>query len=190
MHVPIQLLWVLCILVIVGMVVRRWRKRHEAHFGKVTSLPGLLKHARLVYAEKKFVSTAFNGGWMISTRIDRGYRSSTEALVLVDLKFRKTDVVYQSDIIQLSAERFAIESGSSEDVSETAFVFLKGSAKAQGRFHAVKLMSHDSIKSLAERRIRLLAGTEQPASSGNRNTCRKCAFRRECPHLAPRSTGQ
>jgi hypothetical protein len=99
-------------------------------------------------------------------------------------------VVFQSDIVQMSAERFSIESGSSEKVSETAFVFQKGSADVQGRFLAVKLMSHDSIMSLAERHIRLLAGTEEPASSGNKNTCRKCAFRRECPHLVRRSTGQ
>lgn len=186
MQLNMQIVWTLGTLMSLIVAVLLWRNRCPVHLSETAKLPALLRDGRLVYAERLFRSVEFNGGWVVSARVDRAYGipSVQGLLVLVELKTRAADKVHLSDLIELSAQRFAMESGGREQVSEKAFVLVKSSRHPTGRFHEVKLMPHESIMALAGRRERLLAGFELPRSSRNEHLCDGCSFRTGCHRRA------
>ncbi len=163
---------------IVALII--WRLRRSDSHKKAAGLAAVLKDAQLAYAEQLFRSAKFKGDRVISARVDRAYRNLSGLLVLVELKTRAADKVYLSDVIELSAQRMAIEGHQGERVSDAAYVLVKSVRFPNGRVHEVRLMPHASVVALAARREGLLTGLELPRTSSNERLCEGCSFKTDC----------
>lgn len=140
-------------------------------------LPGVLKNHSLAYSERTFRS---RGDRPVVARVDRAYRGQNGLITLVELKSRRNDRAYLSDIIELSAQRVALEGETGEPVSRIGWVVVDSAA--QRKAQRVALMSPQAIWALASRRDALLAGTESPTFPATSGVCTSCAYRRRC-HL-------
>jgi hypothetical protein len=95
--------------VAIGLAVlssRQCRRPTPARNPMAARWPKELREGRLAFAEQLFRS---NGPLSISARVDHAYRIASGELVLVELKTRRVDHVCASDVIELSAQRVAIE---------------------------------------------------------------------------------
>jgi hypothetical protein len=94
-------------------------------------LPRELRNAELAYAEMLFRS---GGTVPVVAKCDRGYRTKKREIVLLELKIRKINRVYPSDVIELSAQRYAIHLQTGEPVANHAYVLIQqvsGSPRGQ-----------------------------------------------------------
>jgi len=62
---------------------------------------------------------------LIVAKCDRGYRTKKGVIVLVELKTRHVNRTCLSDIIELSAQRFAMQMQTGEDVAEYGHVLVQ-----------------------------------------------------------------
>jgi CRISPR-associated exonuclease Cas4 len=170
----------LILLAIAGLMVwkmaRSWRARaSERHW-----LPLELQHAQLAFAEKTFRT------WRpirLIARADRGYQLKGE-LHLAEFKTRTRAVAYSSDVIELSAQRLAIEKSTGERVSEIAYVLAQDLLGKRRSVHKVRLLPRAGVIAVARRREAILKGRVVPKYTGSPGLCRHCAYRAECkPHL-------
>lgn len=138
-------------------------------------MPEALKAHTLAYSERTFRS---GGDRQLVARVDRAYRARNGLIVLVELKTRKADRAHLSDIIELSAQRVALESETGESVAPVAWVVVESAAGRSA--HSVRLLSPHAIWDLASRREALLAGTESPHYPGKRRVCASCIYRARC----------
>jgi CRISPR-associated exonuclease Cas4 len=114
-------------------------------------------------------------------RLDRAYRTADGALVLVELKTRWRPALRASDVIQLSAQRLAIESTTGQRVEPYAFVTIEKPDQQRTRVHRrVSLLDRPDIEALARRRHKILAGECSADFASSRQTCTSCAFRSVC----------
>ena len=91
-----------------------WRTLLRRKTGANDWMPRELRASRLAYAEQLFRSTG-----SVSAKVDRAYRDPAGVVTLVELKTRKAERVHLSDVIELSAQRYALKSQTGERVSET-----------------------------------------------------------------------
>ena len=138
--------------------------------------PSGLQDAELVYRETMF---RIDSPIRLVARVDRVYRKPNGALVLVELKTRRLDRTYQSDIIQLSAQRLAIEVGTGELVEPYAFVAVL-SAGGEVQFRRVQLLDAAGVISIHRRRQAILTIQAVPAYVASVSACRSCALRSKC----------
>ena len=129
----------------------------------------------LAYAERSFRS---KGVHPIVARVDRGYRRHDGTITLVEMKTREVDRIYPSDIIELSAQRLALEGATGEKVDSVGIVVVQ--LGQRHRAHRVRLMPQRAILDLAVRRARLLDGVVLPRPTSNRRLCVSCAYRSRC----------
>jgi hypothetical protein len=165
------------VLVILVAVVVLWalvRFRRRSTVAEAWT-PGPLEDARLVYAERLFRSE----DPPLVAKVDRVYRRG-QVLFLVELKTRATHRVYPSDVIELSAQRVAIECETHERVSDVAWVLTEGTDGASRRACQVRLMSRDDVLALHARRARLLCGQAEPLRCRSKSTCAGCSLRTPC----------
>lgn len=142
------------------------------------SRPGELAGASLLYVEKEF---RIRGPIPLVARVDRAYRAADGEIVLVELKTRWRDRPYLTDVIQLSAEKMAIEGQTGLQVAEQAFVSVQRSARyASHRSHKVQLMPPSEIVALHRRREDVIAGRVAPRHARSAHACKGCAFRARC----------
>lgn len=153
------------------IVLRRSARRSEASW-----LPRELRHADLEFAEKTFSA---NGPRPIVARIDRGYRTGN-TIHLAEFKTRAVLRAYRSDIIELSAQKVAVEDATGYAVSDVGYVLISDLAGGRRRVEMVKLLGRDEVMALAARRQQILNGSAQPCYADNGGLCRKCAYRQEC----------
>jgi len=166
---------------IVGFVAALWRQKWSSPFAKATeSLPQELRGARLIYAERLFRSQS---PLVITARVDRVYRNAKGKLVLVELKTREANRPYWSDVIELSAQRFAMGGQTGEAMADHAYILTERPDGRPTGFHRMKLMATADLIALAMRRQELLAGKTKPEEADFRGVCRKCAFGRTCNSL-------
>lgn len=111
-------------------------------------------------------------------RVDRGYRRHDGTITLVELKTRQTDRIYRSDLIELSAQRVALEGATGEQVDAFGIVVVQSGPRY--RVHRVRLMSRRAILDLAIRRATLLDGKAFPRPASSRRLCAACAYRSRC----------
>lgn len=149
----------------------RWPRPHDV------ALPPELRSARLVYAEHLFRSP---GPVLLTAKVDRVYRNAGGMLVLVELKTRLAHRAYRSDVIELSAQRFALSGQTGESVADHAYVLTEQADGRQTECHRVRLMESVDLIALVERREQLLAAKTEPQPSCAPGMCRKCAFTRAC----------
>lgn len=169
---------------IVRFVAALWRQKWSSPFAKATeSLPQELRGARLIYAERLFRSQS---PVVITARVDRVYRNAKGKLVLVELKTREANRTYWSDVIELSAQRFALSGQTGEAMADYAYILTERPDGRPTGFHRVKLMATADLIALAMRRQELLAGKTEPEDADFRGVCRECAFVRPCNLPLPR----
>ena len=171
------------LLAIAGLMVwkmaRNWRARaSERHW-----LPRELQHAQLAFAEKTFRTWQPIG---LIARADRGYRLRGE-LHLAEFKTRTRAVAYSSDVIELSAQKLAIEKITGERVSEIGYVLTQDPLGKRRSVHKVRLLPRADVIAVATRREAILKRRVVPRYTSSQGLCDDCAYRAECkPELQDR----
>lgn len=140
-------------------------------------LPMELKHARLVYAERLFRAAQ---PLQLVARVDRGYQRRNGSITLVELKTRASNRPYFSDVIELSAQRLAVEAHSKSPVSEYGYVVVKLPGSRRKTAHRVKLLTNEAVIALARRRQATLANPHAAAYAHDSRICHQCAFLKQC----------
>lgn len=138
--------------------------------------PWYLRHAQLAYAETLF---RCSDPIAVTAKVDRAYRAGGQ-LHLVELKTRSQHRVYRYDVIELSAQRVAIEGDTGECVATTAYVLTQRPGSTALKRHRVKLLDAKAIAALSRRRMAILNGQVQPFRTQSPALCRKCAYAAPC----------
>ena len=154
-----------------------WRAIQRRKIRTSDWMPLELRASRLAYAEQLFRSS---GPVSVSARVDRAYRDHAGVVTLVELKTRKADEVYMSDVIELSAQRFALSSQTGEVVDATGYVVVRIASLRGSSVHQVDLLAADEVQALVSRRKALLQGTVKPLQTCRLGFCRSCAFLQPC----------
>lgn len=170
---------ILVLVVLVGCIALGWLWLHRANARRErASRPPELRDATLVYMEHAFRS---DRPFRLMARLDRAYRIANGDLVLVELKTRWHAQPRATDIIQLSAQRLAIEMAIGQRVASYAFVTVAKPDRQHLRVHhRVQLLDRAEIEALAHRRRAILAGQVSANFAASRQTCTTCAFRSIC----------
>jgi CRISPR/Cas system-associated exonuclease Cas4 (RecB family) len=166
--------YLLASLVLAVWLVRRWTRLHASC--ERASRPRELANAELVYMEKLF---RIGEPIRLVARVDRAYRLPGGSLVLVELKTRKMSRPYLSDVIQLSAQRLAIEMLTGEVVEPYGYVSVLGGNRKM-RSHQVRLLDAEAVVDLYRRREAIRTGRAPPAYASAESACRGCALRSRC----------
>ena len=140
-------------------------------------MPAELRGARLTYAEQLFRSS---GPVAVSAKVDRAYRDQAGVVTLVELKTRKADKVYLSDVIELSTQRHALHSQTGEQVSTHGYVVVQRVGSTREKAHRVKLLVDEQFFLIVTRRERLLMQAEKPGQPRSASLCAHCAFLSKC----------
>lgn len=138
-------------------------------------IPRELRGHALAYSERTFRA---GGATQVVARVDRAYRGPNGLITLVELKTRRTDRVHLSDVIELSAQRIALEGETGEPVARIGWVVVEAAARRTA--HRVRLMPSKAVWDLAARRDHLLSGTKSPNYPSARGVCMSCAHRSRC----------
>lgn len=139
-------------------------------------LPPELRGAQIAFAEATFRSHRRR----LVAKLDRAYRTS-DGLQLVELKTRGHDVVYMSDVIELSVQRIAVEDDTGEPVSGQAWVVIQNNRSGVRRPHKVRLLGVDEIAAMRERYGEVVRGQgRRPNPSRWVSQCRQCAHKERC----------
>lgn len=139
-------------------------------------LPAELRGAEVAYAEVTFKSHSRR----LVAKLDRAYRT-TAGVQLVELKTRQSDVVYQSDVIELSVQRIALADETGEAVLSEALVVVQNSRTGGRRPHKVRLMDPADIMAMRERYVDVVQGrVARPAAARSLSLCSECAHRARC----------
>lgn len=173
-----ELMWPWVLLLAVALAVT-WNlvRRQRARVAERRDRPAGLRDAELICVESQFRSKS---RWPIVARVDRAYRLPSGLVVLVELKTRSTAAARASDVIQLSAQRVAVEDGLRVRVSDEAFVLFPGRHSAPPAARVVRLMSREQIEALAARRRRLIDGLDRPQWPDSEHVCHGCGQRAAC----------
>lgn len=143
-----------------------------------SSRPKKLASAELAYMEQMF---RISHPIRLAAKLDRAYRLRGGSLVLVELKTRGRDRPYETDIIQLSAQRLAIEVQTGQTVEPYAFVsVLSPTGWRALRHHRVALLDEDEVVELHRRRAAILAAEVAPRYARSSKACDRCTFRSQC----------
>jgi len=164
------------LLTVVPLVLAAWLLHRWWCSGDRGWMPLELRRATLAYAEQLFRAP---GRPMITAKVDRAYRRRDGRLVLVELKTRRINRVYLSDVIELSAQRVAITRDTGEDVLAHAYVVVQGPTGRRAT-HRVRLLSAEELDQLVRRREDVLAGAQLPRRARMEGLCKACIFAPEC----------
>ena len=149
---------------------RRARREEQAW------LPKELIGAEIAYAEKTFWTKK---PFPLVARADRGYVVRGE-IILTELKTRRYARVYESDVIELSAQKLAIEMNTGRQVSNGGFVLTQGLSGGHRVTHGVRLLSRKQIEAIAKRRKAILEGRVQPKFAQSEGLCHQCSYQAQC----------
>ena len=166
----------LILLSIAGLMAWKMARRSRARTAERHWLPRELQHAQLAFAEKTFKTWRPIG---LIARADRGYWLNGQ-LHLAEFKTRMRAVAYSSDVIELSAQRLAIEATTGERVSEVAYVVAQDPMGKRRTLHKVRLLQRPDVVAVAKRREAILNGRVVPRYTSSQGLCSHCAYRAEC----------
>ena len=183
----IALAWIACgVAVLVALTVvlsREPMPEDSPASAERDSRPEALLDAELLYVEKVLrVSRPAS----LVARVDRAYRTPSGVVVLVELKSRWFNRPFLTEVIQLSAQKLALEGQLRQRVARHGYVVVKTPSKAgHHTAHRVELMSRADVLALIKRREDILANRVVPRYAESPGICRNCAFRSECdsPYL-------
>lgn len=138
-------------------------------------MPGELKDHTLAHAERTFKTGSDR---QLVARVDRAYRRRDGLITLVELKTRRAHRAHRSDVIELSAQRAALEGQTGELVARIGWVVVESEGRRTA--HRMPLMPPRAVWDLVLRRDALLAGTELPTFPATSAVCTTCAYRARC----------
>ena len=167
----------LAALALLLLLTLAWRRKIRKSTERA-SRPKVLANAELVYLEKLF---RIRYPIRLVAKIDRVYRLPGGSLVLVELKTRRQSRPYSSDIIQLSAQRLAIQEQTGEIVEPYGFVSISRNGRS-GRLdsHRVPLLDAQALVRLHHRREAILAMRVVPNDAASEAACCGCAMKSRC----------
>ncbi len=170
------------VVVLVALVRSIWRMRLVA--SERAWQPQELRDAKVVYAERAFRTSRPAS---IIAKLDRGYRYRNGLITLVELKTRRVDRVYLSDVIELSAQRVALQGQTKEPVAPHGYVLIQQAQRRQKKAHRVQLLTHAQVAELVTRREAILTGVAEARYTQWPALCAHCGFRQQCnlPSPAP-----
>jgi CRISPR/Cas system-associated exonuclease Cas4 (RecB family) len=161
-------------------------RRRRLRRGEHAWLPPELEHARIAFAERYFSTKR---PLRLVAKVDRAYRSARGALVLTELKTRSKRRAYTSDVVELSAQKVAVERGGHRVVAETGYVVVEHPISRKRVPIAVRLMEEEGIVAMAERYQRLIEGNAMPEQANIAGLCRGCAYAERCQPEVLRNAG-
>jgi len=138
-----------------------------------------LAGSHLVFAEQLFVIRI---PLKLAVRVDRVYDNG-RCLTLLELKTRLTREIYPADVIELSAQRLAMQHSTKREVADYAYVLLLHPFLRTQTLRQVKLFSEETVVAMARRRQRLLDGLTAPTMTTVHTRCNRCEYRYECKSL-------
>jgi CRISPR-associated exonuclease Cas4 len=166
------------LLILLALAGLAWKvaRNSRARASERRWLPREFQHAQLAFAEKTFRTWQPIG---LIARADRGYRLNGE-LHLAEFKTRMRPMAYLSDVIELSAQRLAIEATTGERVSKVAYVLAQDPMGKRRTLHKVQLLQRPDVVAVAKRREAILNGRVVPRYTISQGLCSHCAYRAEC----------
>ena len=171
----------LCLLAAVGaiLLVGVWvvTRQQRLKLREQSWLPEELKAASLEFAERVFYT---KWPFRLYAKIDRVYRTADGALVLTELKRRFKRQAYRSDVVELSAQKLAIERGAKRSVAATGFVVVEHPGTSERTPIRVTLLREDELTTLSRRYQLLVNGTVTPDKANDVRLCRSCAYVDRC----------
>ena len=170
-----------CLLAAVGaiLLVGVWvaTRQQRLKLREQSWLPEELKAASLEFAERVFYT---RWPFRLYAKIDRAYRTPDGALVLTELKRRFKRQAYRSDVVELSAQKLAIERGAKRSVAATGFVVVEHPGTSERTPIRVTLLREDELTTLSRRYQWLVNGTVTPDKANDVRLCRSCAYVDRC----------
>ena len=139
--------------------------------------PQEIRRAKLVHAEWPFSA---QNPVRVTARVDRAYRNREGSLVLVELKTRFVDQYYLSDVIELSAQRYALMGQTGDAVAVHGYVVVERGPSGPRRCFRVDLLDHRGVEYLANRHQGLIHGRLVPRAASSNGPCTACAYRSRC----------
>jgi CRISPR-associated exonuclease Cas4 len=139
-------------------------------------LPAEIAAGKLMFSEQVFTGPAY---MPVVARVDRVYMAGAQ-LHLVELKVRRGVRVHETDVIELSAQRVAVQASTGMDVSLKGFVMIEHPDSHRRVVRKANLLTEEQVAWLIARRRAILDGTEQPAEADAKGRCTRCEYRREC----------
>jgi hypothetical protein len=161
------------LLVVLAILVLR--ERYRVKKGEEDWAGDALRGKQLVFSEQLFRSRRTR----IVAKIDRGYLAGG-SIHLLELKTRRRHAVYPADIIELSAQRVAVQDDDGRRVADHGYVLTERREDGSRQLHRVTLLPEDALLRLRDRRALILSGRVQPREAAAPGLCRDCAYRVEC----------
>lgn len=137
--------------------------------------PRSLRTAELLYVERTFRSRSLR----IVARLDRAYRRNG-VITLVEFKTRSRHQVHDSDVIELSAQRVALEDETGGRVAATAYVVTQDLQTRRRVAHPVRLLPRRELARLMVRRQQVIDGSAVATPARSDRMCAQCAHLRAC----------
>lgn len=145
-----------------------------------------MRDAELVYAEQVFRS---EGVIPIVAKLDRAYRTAAGLTILVELKTRYANRPYLADVIELSAQRLALQMQTGERVAEHGYVLIQRPSSKFKFPHRVNLLSTE-VAVVARRREAILRDNAEARQACSQGLCTRCVFKKECKSDEPVRSSQ
>lgn len=170
MNTPFAVLVCLLVLAIVAYRHRHRLMRREEDWGGEA-----LRGKQLIFSERLFRSRRTG----IIAKIDRGYLADG-SIHLLEFKTRRRHRVYPADIIELSAQRLAVQDDDGRQVADDGYVLTENERDGSRLLHQVRLLPEDTLLRLRYRREMILGGRVPPRDASAPGLCKGCAYRVEC----------
>ncbi|WP_157265590.1 PD-(D/E)XK nuclease family protein [Azohydromonas aeria] len=169
--------WLIAALLATAVALAWWRHRATRRPpGTPPWMPRALWGAELAWAERTFRSQRRR----LVARVDRAYRHGGR-IVLLELKTRSANAVYDADIIELSVQRAAIEDATGERVAPRAWVLVEDVDSGWRTPHEVELLDDADLDLLTQRYRQLRGGQLHDAEPPvNPSACRSCGHLDRC----------
>lgn len=174
-----SLFWLFVLLVGAALLLWNAHRRISASRREVARQWDLAEFAgkRLLYSEQLFRAPQSR----LVAKVDRAYEAPSDAVELLELKTRPQHRVYRSDVIEMSAQRVAVEEVDGTRVHDTAFVLTESTRDGSRQLHRIQLMERAAVLALRDKRHRLLRGELPAQGASTRALCTSCAYAKECP---------
>jgi CRISPR-associated exonuclease Cas4 len=162
-----------------GLLLLLWRVhvRRRVRRAEKAWKPESLKTAVLEYAERTFFT---EHPFRLVAKIDRAYRMPSGLLVLTELKRRPGPRAYRSDVVELSAQKVALENSTSQRVANVAYVVVEHPFSKQRTPIPVQLLSESEIVALAQRYRDISARRTIPIKAERHALCASCGYKTQC----------
>jgi len=162
-----------------GLLLLLWRAHNRGRVRRAERAwkPASLKTAVLEYAERTFLT---EHPFRLVAKIDRAYRTPSGLLVLTELKRRPRPRAYRSDIVELSAQRVAIENSISQRVADVAYVVVEHPLSKMRTPIPVQLLGESEIVALAQRYRDISARRTIPIKAARHALCASCGYKTQC----------